>query len=146
MQLSLVQVVVCEARDARTHTIASQRAQLLERMQFLASLILGIVVVILISKFVVLQVLIEQVWLFHDSVAHRYVSIGKRHMEHVRACLPEIHRLFKGLDQSELLPLKQPTLHFFRESLAAIIDELFGLQVFRHTWLIFFWVDLAKFE
>ena len=145
MQSGLVQVVVCEARDAGSHAIASQRAQLLERMQFLASLILGIVVVVLISEFVILQVLIEQVWLFHDSVAHRYVGVSKRHMEHMSACLPEVNRLFEGLDQSELFPCKQPSLHFIREPLAAIIDKLFGLQVFRHTWLFFLGVDLAKF-
>ena len=145
MDLTLVQVVVCQARDTRAHAIASQRAQLLERMQFLTSLILGIVVVILISELVIFQVLIQQIWLLHDSVTHRNVGVSKRHMEHMGARLPEIDRLLKGLDQRELFPLKQLSLHFIREPLAAIIDELFGLQVFRHAWLFCSGVVLTKF-
>ena len=98
--------MIGEARDAWGHAIASERAQLLEWMQLLTCLILGVVVVVLIAKLIIFEVFIHQVRLFHDGVAHGNVRIDHRLMEQELACLPEINSLLKRLHKGELLSLQ----------------------------------------
>lgn len=90
--------MVCVLGDAWTHPVAAERTQLLHRVEALACRFLCVVVVVLITELIVLKIFVHQVGFLHNSVANRDIGVGKWHMEHGIAIVPEVHCQFEGID------------------------------------------------
>lgn len=98
LSVSLLVVSVSEHWFSWAHPIATERTQLIERMEALASCFFRVVVVVLITELVVLKIFLHQVRFLHDGVTNRDIGVGKWHMVKCITIVPEIHRQFEGID------------------------------------------------
>ena len=102
-------------------------------MKFLACLVVGRVVVVLIAKLIIFIILIQHVRFLHDGVAHGDVHVRYRLSEQMDVSLPEVNGFLKGLYKLELVPSQQLCLHSLREPFTAFIDKLLRFDIFNHV-------------
>lgn len=113
-------------------------------MQALSSRVLVVILVEHVAHLIIFIVLIEQIWLFHDRVAHRNVRVLNRRVEHVTAYSPEVHSFFKSFHQLELLLFNQVLLDLGSVKLAALLDKSFTRHKLSHILMSALWMKGTK--
>ena len=96
-----VLVLVVNATKTAAHAIAYQWAELFKWEHALTGhSLVRLVAVVAVAKLITFDVLVQQIGLFHDSVAHGDVRIVKGHPKQVRLVdVPEIDSLLQTINQ-----------------------------------------------
>ena len=93
-----VLVLVLPLVDRGSHPVGAQWTELLHRVYTASSLRLLALVLVHVAHFIVKDILVEQVRLLHDRVAHRDVRVVQGHAEKVTIVCKEINSFLEGID------------------------------------------------